>query len=97
MSNNYSLPISDDEDDYPEITQADLDRAEFRVGLKTAVRQKQVTLSLDVPLLAYFQAKAGEDGYEALINETLRRAVEQNELEETLRRIIREELSAYQT
>jgi hypothetical protein len=48
---------------------------------------------LDTVLLEYFRAKAGGRGYQTLINDTLRQAVEQDELEETLRRIIREELS----
>ena len=36
--------------------------------------------------------QAGERGYQTLINETLRQAVERDDLEERLRRIIREEI-----
>ena len=39
MSNFYSSATSDERDEYPKITQADLDRATFRVGLKPAPRQ----------------------------------------------------------
>jgi hypothetical protein len=39
-----------------------------------------------------FKAKAGERGYRTLINDTLRQAKERENLEETLRRVIREEL-----
>lgn len=93
MNNSYSSTTFD-EDDYPEITQADLDRATFRVGLKPAPRKQQVTLLLDTTLIEYFQAKAGEQSYQALINDTLRQVIQRDELETSLRRIIREELNA---
>jgi uncharacterized protein (DUF4415 family) len=92
MSNSYSSPTFDDEDEYPKITQSDLDRAEFRVGLKPAPRKRRVTILLDTVLIEYFRAKAGERGYQTLINDTLRQAIEREELEDALRRIIREEL-----
>jgi len=47
---------------------------------------------LDASLVEYFKAQAGESGYQTLINETLRQAIQSEELEEKLRRIIREEL-----
>ncbi len=40
MSNVYSSETFDERDDYPQITQADLDRATFRVGLKPAPRKR---------------------------------------------------------
>ena len=92
MNNSYSIVTSDELDDYPKITQADLDRATFRVGLKPAPRKRRVTMLLDTGLVEYFKAQAGERGYQTLINETLRQAMEHDELEERLRRIIREEL-----
>lgn len=78
--------------EYPVITQADLDRATFRVGLKPAPRKRRLTILLDTGLIEYFKAKAGERGYQTLINDTLRQAVERDDLEESLRRIIREEM-----
>jgi uncharacterized protein (DUF4415 family) len=92
MSNSYSSTTSDELDDYPKITQAELDRATFRVGLEPAPRKRRVTILLDTSLVEYFKAQAGERGYQTLINETLRQAVEGDKLEERLRRIIREEL-----
>ena len=92
MNNSYSSVTSDELDDYPKITQADLDRATFRVNLKPAPRKRRVTMLLDTGLVEYFKAQAGERGYQTLINETLRQAMEHDELEERLRRIIREEL-----
>jgi uncharacterized protein (DUF4415 family) len=93
MSKFYSSPTIDDDDDYPEISQSDFDRAVFRVGLEPAQRKQRVTIMLDTVLIEYFRAKAGGRGYQTLINDTLRQAIEQDELEEILRRIIREELS----
>ncbi len=84
-------PGLDSQDEYPEVFQADLDRATFRVGLKPAPRNRRVTILLDTGLVEYFKAQAGERGYQTLINETLRQAAERDDLEERLRRIIREE------
>lgn len=92
MSNVYSSETFDERDEYPQITQADLDRATFRVGLKPAPRKRRVTILLDTGLVEYFKAQAGERGYQTLINDALRQFMEQNTLEEALRRIIREEL-----
>jgi uncharacterized protein (DUF4415 family) len=69
-------------DDYPEVTQADLDRAMFRVNRKPTPRKRRVTMLLDTRLVEYFRTQAGERGYQTLINETLRRAMEQDDLEE---------------
>lgn len=44
MSNDYSSEILDELDDYPEVTQADLDRATFRVGLKPALTQDAIRI-----------------------------------------------------
>jgi len=82
----------DEQDDYPKVTQTDLDRAKFRVGLQPAPRKQRVTILLDTVLIDYFKAKAGVRGYQTLINDTLRQAITSEELEETLRRVIREEL-----
>ena len=92
MNNPYSSPTFDEQDEYPQVTQADLDRAKFRVGLKPAPRQQRVSLLLDTVLIEYFKTQAGEQAYQALINETLRQAIEHADLEATLRRVIREEL-----
>ena len=92
MNNCSSLPTADEHDEYPKVTQADMDRATFRVGLKPAPRKQRVTILLDTGLIEYFKAKAGERGYQTLINDTLQQARSRENLEETLRRVIREEL-----
>ncbi len=92
MSKLSSSQISDNLDEYPKVTQADLNRATFRVGLKPAPRKQRVTIQLDTGLVEYFKAKAGKRGYHTLINDILRQAWERDALEATLRRVIREEL-----
>ncbi len=93
MNNIYSSEISDEHDEYPEITQDDLDRAVFRIGLKPISSHKQqITILLDTVLVEFFKAKAGKTDYQRLINDTLRRAMEYENLEDTLRRVVREEL-----
>jgi hypothetical protein len=60
----------------------------------------RITIRIDDDILAWFRARvhaAGGGSYQTLMNQVLRRCMEQaNEpLEETLRRVIREELPAY--
>lgn len=94
MNNSYSTQTFDDSDEYPQVTQNDLDRATFRIGLKAAPRKQRVTIMLDTGLIEYFKAQAGDRGYQTMINDALRQAVERETLEETLRRVVREELQA---
>jgi uncharacterized protein (DUF4415 family) len=94
MSKSSSSPTSDERDEYPNVTQADLDRATFRVGRKAVPRKQRVTILLDTGIIEYFKARAGERGYQTLINATLREAKERENLEETLRRVIRDELQS---
>jgi uncharacterized protein (DUF4415 family) len=84
-----------DPDDYPEITQADIDRAVYRVGRQPPPRKRRVTIMLDETIIEHYKALAGERGYQTLINETLRQALRQEELEKSLRRVIREEMARY--
>ena len=92
MKSSSSSRTSDDRDEYPAVTQADLERAAFRVGLGPVPRKQRITISLDTNLIEYFKTKAGKRGYQTLINETLRRATEREALEDALRRVLREEL-----
>jgi len=87
------LKISDEFDEFPEITQTDIDRAKFRISLQDAPRKQRVNIMLDTGVIAYFKNKAGMRGYQTLINNALKQAIQHEELEETLRRIMREELS----
>ena len=91
-------------DDAPTLTQAHFDRAKFRVGSKAATRtewqdavrarisKQRISIMLDTPIIEHFKATAGERGYQTLINNALRRAVEGEHLQANLRMMIREEL-----
>ena len=58
MSDAFSEPMNED-DDYPEVTQTDLDRATFRAGLKpapqsgTAIKKIEITLQIDTGNIIY--------------------------------------------
>jgi uncharacterized protein (DUF4415 family) len=95
---------SSDLDAAPPITQADFDRARFRVADRDVSRaewqaaaqaqigQCAVSLDLDAPIVAHFKALAGQGDYRKLINDTLRRVIEGQYREADLRAIIRDEL-----
>jgi uncharacterized protein (DUF4415 family) len=89
--NNPSSPAISD--DAPKVTRAMLDAARFRVGLTNVPRKQRVNIMLDTGVIAAFKAKAGDRGYQTLINEALKQYLTREVLEETLRRVVREELS----
>jgi uncharacterized protein (DUF4415 family) len=73
-------------------TPADLPRAD-----DASPRGKvRLTMYLDTVVVDYFRSRAGGRGYQTLINEALKRAIEQENLENVLRRVIREEARPYQ-
>jgi uncharacterized protein (DUF4415 family) len=82
-----------DRSEIPEVTEAEMARAVMRIGGVPVERGKRrVTMFLDAAIVDYFKAKAGERGYQTLINEVLAGYICGHDLEATLRRIIREEL-----
>ena len=93
MSENSTLKTSSNFDEYPEITQADFEHATVRKGLKPVDKKQRITIMLDAGIVSYFKAQAGKRGYQTLINDTLKKAIDQNGFEKQLRRIIREELN----
>ena len=78
---------------------------DFRSGrrgavLRTPPGKTRITIRIDDDILQWFRGqvhKAGGGSYQTLINETLRSAVGSAEksLEDTLRRVLREELPRY--
>ena len=81
-------------DDYPKVTQKDIDRSIFRVGLKAAPKKQRVSIMLDTGVIEWFKKKAGVRGYQTLINNALKGIMEQASLEILIRRIVQEELKA---
>ena len=70
----------------------DVDRAEFSAAAREKLGKQRVSIMLDASIIAFFRAKAGERGYQTLINQALQQAISGEQLEATLRRVIREEL-----
>ncbi len=105
MKPTSTTSTPDISDDAPPLTQADLDRAHFRVGgqnasraewqsaVRAKVSKQRVNIMLDAPIVEHFKHLAGERGYQTLINDTLRRVIESEHLEADLRTVIREELA----
>jgi uncharacterized protein (DUF4415 family) len=82
--------------DIPEITGEMAAHGVVRVGGKVVPRGKRrLTMYLDAAVVEFFKARAGARGYQTLINEALKQAIERENLEDTLRRVLREEVATY--
>ena len=96
-------------DTAPKLTQADFDRATFRVAGNTAgkaqwqaavrarVGKQRISIMLDAPIIEHFKATAGERGYQTLINDALRRVIEGERVVADVRFAVREELAQYKS
>ncbi len=77
----------------PEVTEAQMEHAVLRVGGHPVARGKQrVDVFLDNFVVEFFKSKADERGYQALINEALVAYIRNHEVEDIVRRVIRDEL-----
>jgi uncharacterized protein (DUF4415 family) len=56
--------------------------------------KQRINIFLDQSVVEHFKDKAGERGYQTLINESLREAIHRESLETTIRKTIRTELRA---
>jgi uncharacterized protein (DUF4415 family) len=97
---------SADPDDAPALTGAELSRrdaawkisgkrvspAKGKAAFSAVLGKRQVNMMLDNVIVSHFKRRAGGRGYQTLINDTLREAIERESLEAILRRIVREEL-----
>ena len=88
-------------DEYPEISAENMARSSLRVGTQKATREEwksavsknqRISIMLDERVVAWFKTQAGDRGYQTLINETLKQAINSQDLESTLRRVVREEM-----
>jgi uncharacterized protein (DUF4415 family) len=70
----------------------DVMREQFSAAVNAQLGKQRVSIMLDGSIIAFFKAKAGERGYQTLINQALRQAMTGEQIESTLRRVIREEL-----
>jgi uncharacterized protein (DUF4415 family) len=69
-------------------------RSEWQAAVRARVGKQRISIMLDTPIVEHFKSIAGERGYQTLINEHLRRAVEGDEFLANMRAAIREELRA---
>lgn len=93
MNEKTSLPASDDPDEAPVWSAEDFATATHRAGLRPVARKKaKINITLDTDVLAHYRQLAGGRGYQTLINAALREAMRGQQIEQTLRRVIREEL-----
>ena len=77
MNKTSTIKTSMD-DEYPEITQADMDRAVLRKNFVPMEKKERVTLMLDAEIIEYFKNKSGEENYRAFINAFLKKAMKTN-------------------
>jgi uncharacterized protein (DUF4415 family) len=54
--------------------------------------KQRVNIYLDSAIVEHFKAKAGERGYQTLINDALKQALQAESIETTIKKTIREEL-----
>lgn len=93
MSKKSITKISED----APITQADIVKGRLvlrKRGAGGAVlpAKRRINIFLDNATLEFFKDKAGGRGYQTLINETLKQAMQAENLETVVRKTIREEL-----
>lgn len=70
----------------------DVGREEFSAAVQEKLGKQRVSIMLDGSVIAFFKAKAGDRGYQTLINQALHEAMQGEQMEAMLRRVIREEL-----
>ncbi len=93
MNKKSTMKIADD----TPVTQADIDGGGVvlrKRGAGGAVlpAKRRINIFLDSTTLEYFKTKAGGRGYQTLINETLKQAMQAENLEAVVRKTIREEM-----
>ena len=73
----------------------DVSREQFSAAVNERMGKQRVSIMLDGSIIAFFKAKAGERGYQTLINEALKESIRAQSLEKTIRHAIRQELKEY--
>jgi uncharacterized protein (DUF4415 family) len=94
MSKKSTLAVFDE--DTP-ITQSDIKSGSLVLRKRDASgailpNKQRVNIYLDSAIVEYFKAKAGERGYQTLINDALRQALQAESIEATIKKTIRQEM-----
>lgn len=74
--------------------QYDFSKAKRGAVVPPEAGKTRITIRLDADIIEHFKARcSGGGNYQSMINDTLRAAINGEALEDTLRRIVREELT----
>ena len=92
MKSKNSAAISEKTPPRLRVGLKDVSRDEFSEAVCAHLGKQRISIALDPDVLDWFKAQAGGRGYQTLINATLRDAMREHQIAETLRRVIREEL-----
>ncbi len=97
MSKASTAKTSADMRDDAPLRRADLEAGKLVLRKRSAAgavlpNKRRVNIFLDGAVVDHFKSKAGERGYQALINEALKQAMQAESLEGVVRKTIREEL-----
>jgi uncharacterized protein (DUF4415 family) len=90
-----SAPLADSPDeDSPELTTTEISQLRLLTEIlpELVFEKQRVPIMLDTAIVQAYKIKAAGRDYQTLINETLHRALETENLKEALREVIREEL-----
>jgi uncharacterized protein (DUF4415 family) len=97
MSKASTVKISVEVAEDAPLRRADIDAGKLVLRERAAKgallpNKQRVNIFLDGAVIEHFKAKAGERGYQTLINEALKQAIQAESLEGVVRKTIREEL-----
>lgn len=93
--NKKSISTTFDED--TPITQSDIKNGKLVLRKRATngvilSNKQRVNIYLDSAIIEHFKAMAGERGYQTLINDALKQALQAESIESTIKKTIREEL-----
>ena len=95
---------SDEYDELPDLSELDIEHGVWKIAgnevsllegkaaFHSERKKQKINITLDPDVLGWYRAQAGGKGYQTLINATLREAMTIHTIEETMRRVLREEL-----
>ena len=67
----------------------DVSQEEFASAVQERLGKQRVSIMLDGSIIAFFKAKAGDRGYQTLINQALHQAMLGDQIDATIRKAIR--------
>ena len=97
MSKASTVKTSPDSTEDAPLRRADITAGKLvlrkrRAGGAVLPNKQRVNIFLDGAVIEHFKSKAGERGYQTLINEALKHAIQAETIEGVVRKTIREEL-----